>query len=96
MISNVVQRGGWYWIYDENGKRRGKLQLVMVLLRLLLQRFLLNMETKFGFLMKKGIKQDLVLLAELFRAKIALGIVTPWGGDSRQSCIAFLDSEAPF
>ena len=26
----------------------------------------------------------------------ALGIVTPWGGDSRQSCIAFLGSEAPF
>ena len=26
----------------------------------------------------------------------ALGIVTPWGGDSRRSCIAFLGSEAPF
>ena len=26
----------------------------------------------------------------------ALGIVTPWGGDSQQSCIAFLGSEAPF
>lgn len=25
----------------------------------------------------------------------ALGIVTPWGGDSRQSCITFLGSEAP-
>ncbi len=46
--------------------------------------------------MKKGIKQDLVLLVELFRAKVALGIVTPWGGDSRRFCIAFLGSEAPF
>jgi hypothetical protein len=24
MISNVVQRGGWYWIYDENGKKTGQ------------------------------------------------------------------------
>ena len=42
-------------------KRLVRLLLVMGLSRLLLLRFLLNMETKFGFLMKRGIRQDLVL-----------------------------------
>ena len=42
-------------------KRLVRLPLVMGLSRLLLLRFLLNMETKFGFLMKRGIRQDLVL-----------------------------------
>ena len=32
----------------------------------------------------------------MFQCDFALGIVTPWGGDSRQSCVAFLGSEALF
>ena len=33
---------------------------------------------------------------DLLKAVFALGIVTPWGGDSQQSCIVVYWSEAPF
>ncbi len=51
-------------------KRLVRLPLVMGLSRLLLLRFLLNMETKFGFLMKRGIRQDLVLHVDLLEQKL--------------------------
>ena len=40
--------------------------------------------------------KKMILLKKNLDAYFTLGIVTPWGGDSRLSCIAILDSVAPF
>lgn len=57
MISNVVQRGYWYWIYNGKGKKVGQVTAGDGLVGFTSETVSVKHGTKFGYLMKMVVRR---------------------------------------